>query len=185
MRSAALLLVLLVGCGSNAETMPQIDFLSGTKVGAMAERELEAAHPAMAPGTVTCPDLDWELGASVRCVQVAELSGGRQVTIGGTVSVTEVTGGGRLHVELDDSVAEYGITGEHLATELAAQVRAWLRSTPTSVTCPYLSGPIGTTVRCRVVDRGRTRVVLARITALAPEQHATSYAFDWKRSGPH
>lgn len=182
MRSAILLVVLLAGCGGAPEPPLEIDRLSGAEVGAMAERELEAAHPAMAPGIVTCPDLDWELDASVRCVQVAELSGGRQVTIGGTVTVTDVSGGGRLHVELDDTVAEFGITGAYLGSDLEARARDRLDPDPTSVRCPYLSGPVGTTVRCRVVHQGRTAVVLARVTALDPERHATSYVFDWAGS---
>jgi hypothetical protein len=172
--------LLLVGCGSAAEPPLQVDYLPGAQVGEMAERELEAAHPAMAPGTVTCPDLDWELGAQIRCVQVAELSEGRVVTIGGTVTVTDVEGGGRLHVELDDTVREFGITGEYLGADLEERARKRLVPEPTSVRCPDLSGPVGTAVRCRVVHEGRTGIVLARVTALAPEQHATSYAFDWK-----
>lgn len=180
---ALLVGLVLTGCGSAGEPAPDIDFLAGSKVGEMAERELERAHPQMAPGTVTCPDLDWELGASVRCVQVAVLSGGRQVSIGGTVSVTEVTDGGRLRVQLDDTVAEYGVAGAYLSEDLARQARTRLRPGPTSATCPYLTGPVGTTAKCRLVHDGRTRGVRVRITALDPENHATSYVFDWGRTG--
>lgn len=182
MKAPVLLLisVLLTGCGSADGPTPKRDVLSGVEVGAMAERELEAAHPGMAPGTVTCPDLNWEVGASVRCTQVAELSGGRQISIGGNVSVTDLKDGGRLHVQLDDTVAEFGVSGDYLTADLEVRARSRLRPAPTSVTCPYLSGQVGTTVTCRVVHAGRTKVVLARVTAVVPANHETSYAFDWR-----
>lgn len=183
MRAALVLLVgaLLAGCGSTSGTAaPDIDYLPGARVGEMAERELEAAYPRMAPGTVTCPDLDWRVGASVRCLQVARLSGGRQVSIRGTVTVTDLADGGRLHVELDDVVAEFGISSEHLSADLETRARTRLRPAPTAVRCPYLSGPVGTTVRCRVVQEGRAGVVVARVVGRTASRNATSYVFDWK-----
>lgn len=179
-------LVLVVGlgtvaCGSAPTPTPHLDHLPGARVAEMAERQLEAAHPGMAPGTMQCPDLDWKVGATVRCRQTVELSKGRVLVIPGTVRVTEVDGGGRLHVRLDDAVAAYGITGTHLSADLLVQARRRLRSGDASASCPALIGQVGTTVRCTVGLRGRTGIVLARVTERVPQRYATSCAFDWRR----
>ncbi|MFL6154545.1 MAG: hypothetical protein ACJ72D_00520 [Marmoricola sp.] len=177
--------VLLAGCGAAPASVPapaKIDAVPGKQVGAMAERQLEAEHPGMARGVLTCPDLAWRLRATVRCVQVAVLSGGRRLTIPGTVTVTSVRGGGRMHVRLDDEVAEYGITAEHLSADLRTRAAArWGRIG--RVRCPYLTGPVGTTVACRVTVRGKTRPVAVRVTGRDQARSATTYTFDWRSRG--
>jgi hypothetical protein len=174
--------MLLAGCGSTARLVPEprLTSLPGLQVGTMAERQLEADHPGMAPGRLTCPDLAWKVGAMVRCIQVVVLSGGRQLRIPGTVAVTTTTGGGRLHVHLADEVSDYGVTAEHLAADLRDQASKRLRAAVRKVTCPYLGGPIGTTVRCVLRVHGATRVVLARITDRDPAHNATAYEFVWQ-----
>ncbi|MCZ4500806.1 MAG: hypothetical protein JWQ74_3361 [Marmoricola sp.] len=185
MRWAFLLAVglVLAGCGdadvpATPVAVPTIDRLAGARVGAMAERELENAHPGMAAGHLTCPDLRWTVGAAVRCVQVAVLSAGRQVRIPGTVTVTDVAGGGRLHVRLDDRVAEYGVAASYLSSELTEVATRRLGVVPSKVRCPYLSGPVGTTVRCAVAA-GREHVVRARVTSRDDASNATGFTFDW------
>lgn len=187
----ALLLVVslvLAGCGGGGDggrdaadpsVVPDIDVLPGAAVGEMAERRLEEAHPGMAPGLMTCPDLDWKVGASVRCYQLAELSDGRQVSIGGTVSVTDVGGGGKLHVQLDDDVAQFGITSTYLTARLTEQAAKRLKHRPGSVTCPYLRGKVGAKATCALVYEGKPEVVIARVTAVDPKENRTSFEFDW------
>lgn len=183
------LVLTLSGCG-DAETeqspvaTPTLDHLPGAEVGAMAERELERAHPGMAPGRLSCPDLRWSVGSSVRCVQLATLSAGRQLRIPGTVRVTDLAGGGRLHVRLDDEVAEYGLAAEYLTSELIRAATRRFGAVPTTAGCPYLSGPVGTTVVCTLVTRDRPRTVRARVTARDDATNATEHVFDWVAPKP-
>jgi hypothetical protein len=185
MRAAALLSIallpvglLVAGCGTpSGAATPKMDHLTGERVGTMAEQQLENEHPGMAAGEVTCPDLKWRVGAAVRCVQVAVLSGGRQLRINGTVKVVSLRDGGRLHVELDDHVAEYGITPERLQSDLAAVVLRRVRRAATKVTCPYLSGPIGHSVRCTLHVGGRQAAASATVIGLDAQDYQTSYQF--------
>jgi len=95
MMLSGLLAGLATGCGQDAV---RPDELHGRDVARMAERELEAENPRMAVGTLTCPGLKFRRDASVRCLRTVELSEGRVVKVPGTVIVSSVAGGGRLHV---------------------------------------------------------------------------------------
>lgn len=150
-------ILLLGGCGSGTEvSLPRT--LTGTQVGVMAERQLEAQHVRMRPGTMTCPDLELRKGASVRCVRRTELTGGRVVRIGGTVEVTSTREGGRLHVRLDTDPIDYGLTSAAVAAEVARRTNL----EATSLRCSALPGRIGALGRCRIV--GTTKVVRLRVT---------------------
>lgn len=181
--------MLLSGCGgtpgdgAGVDASPSLDVLPGEQVGRLAEQQLEAEHLEMATGKVTCPDLDWVLNASVRCLKISELSAGRRVKIPGTVTVTSTEGGGRLHVELDDQVTEFGLDG----VELGRQVTAWVRAGSPSAgaaTCPYLRGAIGASTRCTVDISGRQYVVLVEVTRVAAADYRTSYALSWAGAIP-
>ena len=143
----------------------------------MAEQQLEAMHSELATGTMTCPRLEVVMDASVRCVRVARLSGGRQIRVLGTVSVTSTRAGGRLHVRLDDEVAEFGVTGDELAKDLRARAQRVLRAAPERVSCPYLVGRPGAQVRCRVVVGEHTLVAPVQVVRVVPEDYRTLYRF--------
>jgi hypothetical protein len=160
------LLLALAGCGQVA--VP--DDIPGSRVGAMAERELEAENPRMAPGTVDCPDLDLRVGASVRCERTARLSGGRVVRIRGTVAVTSLASGGRLHVAMDDRAAAFGLAGDEIAGALRRT-----HQKARAVECPYLSGAVGATVICWLrLDDGWHRIDVV-VTAVDPGDYRTVY----------
>jgi hypothetical protein len=164
---------LLTGCGGHGVTGP--DRLAGSDVAAMAERELEAENPRMATGVLTCPDLDLEVGASVRCLHTAVLTGGRIVKVRGTVTVRSLDSGGRLHVAMDRQPLEFGLTGDRVGTDVA---RRFLRRSgvrPRAVHCPYLRGEVGTTITCRVLATRRRHDVDVRVTSVDPDGYGTSY----------
>ena len=168
-----LLGTLLTGCGGDP---PLPDRLPGTAVAAMAERQLEAQNPRMTTGRLSCPDLDLRIGATVRCLRTTELSGGRVVKVAGTVRVTSVRAGGRLHVVMDERATEFGLTGEQVAAGVRDQYAGRHHVTPGRVECPYLRGVLGTVVRCRVEAGGRTRVVDVVVTDLDPGSYGTRFA---------
>jgi hypothetical protein len=172
--SAGALLVALLpsGCGSDG---PALDQLAGHDVGTMAERELEAENPRLAPGTLTCPDLDYRAGASVRCRRTAELSGGRVVEVRGTVEVTSTDSGGRLHVTMDDDVEAFGVSGDDLEADLRRRYVQRFQAEPTAVSCPYLRAVVGQRVTCRLEARGVRHDVEVVVTATHPESYRTDY----------
>ena len=190
MRSLVLLTagaLLVSGCGGLADGQaansagrvhPEVTELDGARVGAMAEEQLESDHADLAVGRITCPDLVVEVGSAVRCVRVAELSGGRRIRVLGTVTVTSLADGVRLHVALDDRVAEFGVTGEHLADDLSARLVRH-RAAAVAVRCPYLRGATGTVVRCTVRTGGRTTSVEVVVTGVDPSAQSTRYRFDF------
>ncbi|MET3962088.1 hypothetical protein ABIE44_002022 [Marmoricola sp. OAE513] len=188
---AALVLVLAVvltaaGCGSTEEPQsaesdaPRIDFLPGARVGELAEKQLEAEHAEMATGAVDCPDLEWEVDASVRCVKTSELSDGRRVRVPGTVTVTSTEGYGTLHVELDDAIAEFGVDGRHLADDVTTWVSRRVRGGPVLATCSYLVGKPGASSVCKVVVAGEHCRVRVSVTGVDAGDFRTRYRMDWK-----
>lgn len=176
MRTTALAMLglLLTGCGS---TDLHIDHLAGSRVGVMAERQLEEMHPGMAPGELTCPTLRFRVGAAVRCVRVAELSGGRVVRMYGTVRVLSTRDGGDLHVAMDDHVAEFGVSADQLASDLSAVVAKRTKTVPTEVRCPYLDGSAGASVECTLLVGHVPARARATVTRVDPADFRTSYSF--------
>jgi hypothetical protein len=140
----------------------------------MAERELEAENSGMAAGQLTCPDLELRVGASVRCLRTVRLAGGRVVKVRGTVRVTSLDSGGRLHVEMDEGAEQFGVAGG----QVAADVRRSFHGRATGVRCPYLPGRVGATVTCRLAVSGDRRAVRVTVTAVDAEEYRTTYTID-------
>ena len=174
---AGALLVALVpgGCGRDV-ALP--DRLDGQQVGAMAERELEAENPSLASGTLDCPDLDLRAGASVRCLRTAELDEGRVVKVAGTVEVTSLRSGGRLHVTMDEDAEEFGVSAEHLADDVARRLHVAQRQ----VACAYLRARVGQRVVCRVDGGGPHHEVDVVVTSVDPRDYRTTYAVHPRRA---
>lgn len=170
--------VVATACGRDVQVLDELD---GHDVGTMAERQLEAENPTLARGTLTCPDLDFEVGASVRCERTAEVGQGRVVKVGGTVSVTSTASGGRLHVEMDGRAREFGLSGVRLAADLRREYVQRFRAEPTRVDCPYLAGKVGTTVVCRLDAAGGRHDVEVEVTAV----DATTYDVDYVTRSAH
>lgn len=182
---SALAVLGFAGCGTDATTPSEapIDFLPGEQVGNLAQRQLEAENPQMAIGPVTCPDLDWELNAAVRCMKVSELTEGRRVKVPGTVTVTSTQGTGKLHVELDDRATEFGVAASYLTAAVAAWVSR--RSGTARVgDCPYLVGVVGAVVTCPVRVAAQSFAVQAKVTAVDPQEYRTDYVLSWVGPSP-
>jgi hypothetical protein len=178
-------LTALTGCGAGTDvttpvSSPSIDSLPGAQVGKLAEEQLEAENLEMAVGRVTCPDLAWTVDASVRCVKLSELSDGRRVKIPGTVTVTSTVGGGKLHVALDDKVAEFGVDAHYLASNVTDWVTARTKVVPTTVRCPYLRGIRGATAGCGIDLAGHPGRVRVTVTDVDAKAFRTTYTCSWQ-----
>lgn len=168
-----LLPALVAGCGDGDPPLPER--LAGRAVGTMAERQLETENPRMARGTTDCPDLALRVGATVRCLRTTELTGGRVVKVAGTVKVTSVAAGGRLHVAMDEEAAEFGLTGEQVAAGAREQYAARHHVTPGTVECPYLRGVVGTVITCRLEVSGRARLLDVAVASVDPATYTTRF----------
>ena len=168
------LAALPAGCGHDV-TMP--DHLTGTAVARMAERELEAENPRLAAGTLTCPDLEFRVGRSVRCVRTTTLAKGRIVSVGGTVRVSSMASGGRLHVAMDSEAAEFGVTGDQVAADLRRQYHRLFHRAAGAVDCPYLRGQVGARATCHVRTGTARRAVDAVVTQVDPDEYDVRYTF--------
>jgi hypothetical protein len=174
MRVVVLLLLLTTGCGG---TDTSVDVLKGKDVGVLAERQLETQNPTMSPGTLACPDLDFEVGASVRCLRTTELSEGRVVKVEGTVEVTAKESGGKLHIKMDDHAKEFGLAGTYVANGVRQQYARRFHREPGRLDCPYLRGEVGNEITCHLEFAGDSRDVDVVVTAVHPAQYDTDYTF--------
>jgi hypothetical protein len=160
------------GCGQDIVALDQI---SGAKVAAMAERGLEAENPRMAPGTLSCPDLDFRAGAEVRCLRTTKLSGGRLVRVSGVIRVASISSGGRLHVSMDDDATGFGVAGAHLAADVSNRYRKRYGVRPSRVRCPDLRGALGAAVTCRVEVGAKRQDLDVVVTKVDPRSYTTTY----------
>jgi hypothetical protein len=131
------------GCGGS----PAVDSIPGARVATMADHQLEAMHSELAPGTMSCPRLDFTVDAAVRCTRVSELENGVRVEVRGTVTVTSTRDGGKLHVQMDKNNTKVWVTSAQLEGDLRDRASKLVGVTPDKVTCPQLTSGNGFTGR--------------------------------------
>ena len=182
---ALALLMALTACGASVEVSSEPDKpkqLDGATIASRANAQLGKENPSMVPGDLTCADVDYEVGASTRCVRTVVLDDGRLVRIGATVTIDKVTGGGHFNVQVDQKPQEFGVTGKAVLAELTKQYAAKYGGPPPTGTCPpYLAGKKGTTMSCTLDSSNGKLSVRVIVTNVDPETYTTGYTFRAER----
>jgi hypothetical protein len=135
----AAVVAVLSACSSGPPVIP------AKEVSQVAETQLRKQNPEIAKGSMKCPQLVGEVGRKIRCTRSVHV-GIWDVTIKGTVSVTEVEG---------DQV-DFGITmDKHIATYAADRetneriVAKGFGVDEELISCPEpISGKVGSTGYC-------------------------------------
>ena len=173
---AALLLV--AGCGGSVEVSSKPTTLKGATIAQKANAQLEKDNPRIAHGQLTCADVNYRKGATTRCLRTVELSQGRRVLIGATVTITDTAGGGHYSIQVDKQVKEFGQTGSSIAQDLAAQYAKRYRTGTPQVTCPpYLEGQVGATITCRLRSDTGALDIEVKVVRVDPQNYAIAYTF--------
>jgi hypothetical protein len=172
------LVVALTGCGGSVEVSTKPDRLDGSTIASRANAQLEKENPSMVPGDLTCADVEYEVGATSRCVRTVVLDDGRLVRIGATVTIDRTTGGGHFKVKIDEKAEEFGLTGKAVLAELVKQyARRYGGKAPTGSCPPYLAGKVGTTMTCTLDTSNGRLSVQVKVTNVDPETYTTGYTF--------
>jgi hypothetical protein len=175
----------LAGCGTQAdrgggdgESSSNPTTLDGTTIAARANTQLEKENPDLVHGELSCPDVEYEVGARARCMRTVVLDDGRLVRIGATVVIDEVTGSGHFTIRVDDRPTAFGVTGKSVLTDLARQYAAeYGGKRPTGSCPPYLAGKAGTTMTCRLNTREGKLRIRVKVSRVDPETYTTEYLF--------
>jgi hypothetical protein len=154
-------LLVLSACGGSV-SVGKPSSLKGATIAKKANAQLEKENAQIAHGTLTCKDVKYEKGATTRCLRTVELSQGRQVKIGATVTITSTANGGRYTIEVDKQAQEFGELGPEIEKDLAAQYAKQFRTGTPDVTCPaYLKGEVGASITCQLkADSGSIDIVV-------------------------
>ncbi len=175
---AALLLLVLVGCGAEAGVSSIPENLDGETVATRANALLEKQNPQLAPGALTCQKVRFKVGATSRCTRTVVFDDGRLVRSGATVTIDGVKDGGHLQVQVDDEPSDFGITGKAVFADLARQYAARYKvKAPTGGCPPYLKGEVGTTITCRLDAAEGKLAVEVKVTRVDPKTFETEYTF--------
>ena len=180
--------LVLTGCGAQAERDGETGGddersskprnLDGATIASRANAQLEQENPDLAHGELSCPDVEYEVGATARCVRTVVLDDGRLVRIGATVNIDKVTGTGHFTIRVDDRPTEFGVTGRSVLADLSKQyAAAYGGRRPTGSCPPYLAGKVGTTMTCRLKTREGKLRVRVKVSRVDPETYTTEYLF--------
>ena len=184
-----LVVLVLAGCGAedhrgsggakgDGESTSNPKTLDGATIAARANKQLEQANPDLAPGDLSCPDVDYEVGATARCMRTVVLDDGRLVRIGATVVIDKVSGSGHFTIRVDDRPTEFGVTGKSVLADLSKQYAAkYGGKRPTGSCPPYLRGKAGTTMTCRLKTRDGKLRIRVKVSRVDPETYTTEYLF--------
>jgi hypothetical protein len=174
----AALVVVLAGCGAEANVSTKPDKLKGATLASRANTQLEKQNPAMARGDLTCADVKFEVGATSRCLRTVVLEDGRLVQLGATVTIDRTSKGGHFEIKVDDEAKGFGITGKAVFADLSAQYAARYKvKAPTGSCPPYLAGTVGTRMTCSLVTGTGKFAVEVKVTAADPKTFNTQYTF--------
>jgi hypothetical protein len=174
----AAVLALVAGCGGHVSISSKPRTLTGATIAKKANAQLEKENSTLVHGALTCKDVKYTKGATTRCLRTVDLSQGRRVMIGATVTITDTKNGGHYEIKVDDQVQEFGKLGPAIEADLATQYAKRFRTGKPQVTCPgYLKGQVGATISCQVVpDNGKIEVVVT-VTSVDAKTYDTGYTF--------
>jgi hypothetical protein len=172
------LLVVLTACGAHVSVSSKPETLDGATIASRANAQLVKENPHLAPGTLTCADVKYKVGATSRCTRTVVLKDGRVVRIGATVGIDKLTDGGHFKIQVDDKATSFGVTGWAVLADLVKQYRAKYGGRAPQGKCPtYLPGKVGATMRCTLHTPRGTLHVLVKVARVDPGTFATEYLF--------
>jgi hypothetical protein len=171
-------LAVVAGCGGHVSISTKPSTLSGATIAKKANAQLEKENSKLVHGTLACNEVRYVKGATTRCLRTVDLSQGRRVKVGATVTITSTSSGGRYVIKVDDKAQEFGETGSTIEADLATQYAKKFRTGKPQVTCPdYLVGKVGAAITCQITpDNGKLEVVVT-VSKVDPATFATVYTF--------
>jgi hypothetical protein len=174
----AAVLALVAGCGGHVSISSKPSSLTGATIAKKANAQLEKENPTLVHGSLTCKDVKYAKGATTRCLRTVDLSQGRRVMIGATVTITDTKSGGHYEIKVDDQVQSFGKLGPTIAASLATSYAKKFRTGAPHVTCPaFLEGRVGASITCQVApDNGKIDVVVT-VTQVDTKSYDTGYTF--------
>jgi hypothetical protein len=173
------LALVLTGCGAEVSVgSKKPDELDGATIASRANAQLEKENPSIVHGDLTCDDVQFEVGATARCLRTVVLEDGRLVRIGATVTIDRVSKGGHFKIKVDDRAQEFGLTGKSVFADLAKRYAKWYGGQAPTGSCPsYLRGEKGTSITCTLdTDEGKLSIIVT-VTSVDPKNYATGYTF--------
>jgi hypothetical protein len=170
-------LAVVAGCEGSVSVGKPSE-LAGATIAKKANAQLEKQNPQLVHGQLTCKKVKYSKGATTRCLRTVDLSQGRRVLIGATVTITDTTKGGHYTIAVDKQVQEFGEVGSSIEQDLATQYAKQFRTGKPKVTCPaYLKGQVGASVTCQLQSDSGKIDLLVTVSKVDPTKYLTIYTF--------